>query len=50
VSHGSIARLTRTHGPDAPLRAHLAAQARLGRMTDRSGFVGTAEEFADVIH
>lgn len=32
-----------------PLREHLAALARLGRFTDRSGFVGTAEEFADVI-
>jgi alkanesulfonate monooxygenase SsuD/methylene tetrahydromethanopterin reductase-like flavin-dependent oxidoreductase (luciferase family) len=27
----------------------LAHQARLGRLNDGSGFVGTAEEFADVI-
>jgi alkanesulfonate monooxygenase SsuD/methylene tetrahydromethanopterin reductase-like flavin-dependent oxidoreductase (luciferase family) len=36
-------------GEEAPLRAHLTALARTGRITDRSGFVGTAEEFADLI-
>ena len=50
VSHGSIARLV---GPrdaaTAPLREHLAALARLGRLSDGSGFVGTAGELADLI-
>jgi hypothetical protein len=32
-----------------PLRAHLTALAKLGRISDRSGFVGTAEEFADLV-
>ncbi|MGM1016105.1 MAG: LLM class flavin-dependent oxidoreductase [Actinomycetota bacterium] len=49
VSHGSIARLLGDRGPDAPLRAHLTALARAGRIADRSGFVGTANEFADLI-
>jgi alkanesulfonate monooxygenase SsuD/methylene tetrahydromethanopterin reductase-like flavin-dependent oxidoreductase (luciferase family) len=35
--------------PDAPLRELLARKARLGRVADRSGFVGTADEFADFI-
>jgi len=50
VSQGSIRRLIgdRDAGT-APLRAHLAALARLGRISDRSGFVGTAEEFADLV-
>ncbi|AYF96889.1 LLM class flavin-dependent oxidoreductase [Protaetiibacter intestinalis] len=50
VSHGSIARLI--GGRDAattPLREHLAALARLGRLSDGSGFVGTAGELADLI-
>lgn len=49
VSRGSIQRLIGDRGEDAPLRAHLTALARTGRITDRSGFVGTAEEFADLI-
>ena len=49
VSRGSIQRLIGDRGEDAPLRAHLAALARAGRIADRTGFVGTAEEFADLI-
>ncbi|MDN3444446.1 LLM class flavin-dependent oxidoreductase [Microbacterium sp. APC 3901] len=49
VSRGSIQRLIGDRGQDAPLRAHLTALARAGRIADRSGFVGTAEEFADLI-
>ena len=49
VSRGSIQRLIGDRGEDAPLRAHLSALARAGRISDRSGFVGTAEEFADLI-
>jgi FMN-dependent oxidoreductase (nitrilotriacetate monooxygenase family) len=49
VSRGSIQRLVGDRGEDAPLRAHLTALARAGRIADRSGFVGTAEEFADLI-
>lgn len=49
VSRGSIQRLIGDRGEAAPLRAHLTALARLGRIPDRSGFVGTAEEFADLI-
>ncbi|WP_226533346.1 LLM class flavin-dependent oxidoreductase [Microbacterium paraoxydans] len=49
VSHGSIQRLIGDRGEDAPLRAHLTALARTGRISDRSGFVGTADEFADLI-
>ncbi|MCI1017910.1 LLM class flavin-dependent oxidoreductase [Microbacterium sp. C5A9] len=49
VSRGSIQRLIGDRGEGAPLRAHLTALARTGRITDRSGFVGTAEEFADLI-
>lgn len=50
VSHGSIRRLTGDRDvATTPLREHLSALARLGRMSDRSGFVGTAEEFADFI-
>ena len=49
VSRGSIQRLIGDRGEDAPLRAHLAALARAGRISDRTGFVGTAEEFADLI-
>jgi alkanesulfonate monooxygenase SsuD/methylene tetrahydromethanopterin reductase-like flavin-dependent oxidoreductase (luciferase family) len=50
VSQGSIARLL--GGLDAattPLRVLLARQARLGRLSDGSGFVGTAGELADLI-
>ncbi len=50
VSRGSINRLL--GGEDVattPLRALLAKQARLGRLSDRSGFVGTAGELADLI-
>jgi FMN-dependent oxidoreductase (nitrilotriacetate monooxygenase family) len=49
VSRGSIQRLIGDRDEDAPLRAHLTALARAGRITDRSGFVGTAEEFTDLI-
>lgn len=50
VSHGSIKRLIGAHDADTtPLRALLTAQARLGRIRDRTGFVGTADEFADLI-
>jgi alkanesulfonate monooxygenase SsuD/methylene tetrahydromethanopterin reductase-like flavin-dependent oxidoreductase (luciferase family) len=50
VSHGSINRLLGGYDPAiTPLRVLLATQARLGRISDRSGFVGTAEEFADLI-
>ena len=47
VSRGSIARLV-GDDPTAPLRDLLARQARLGRLSDRTGFVGTAEELADL--
>lgn len=50
VSHGSINRLLGGHDPaSTPLRALLAKQARLGRLRDGSGFVGTAVELADLI-
>lgn len=49
VSHGSVRRLLGDRGDDAPLRAHFTALARTGRISDRSGFVGTADEFADLI-
>lgn len=50
VSEGSIKRLLGGLDPETtPLRALLAKQARLGRLSDGSGFVGTAEEFADLI-
>ena len=35
--------------PDAPLRELLTRKAQLGRVADRLGFVGTADEFADFI-
>jgi FMN-dependent oxidoreductase (nitrilotriacetate monooxygenase family) len=50
VSQGSIKRLIGKHDPETtPLKVLLGAQARLGRISDRTGFVGTAEEFADLI-
>ena len=50
VSQGSIRRLIGDRdAATAPLRAHLTALARAGRISDRTGFVGTAEEFADMI-
>jgi len=49
VSEGSIKRLIGKHDADAPLRTLLAAHARLGRLNDGTGFVGTADEFADRI-
>ncbi|MGX5681934.1 LLM class flavin-dependent oxidoreductase [Schumannella luteola] len=50
VSQGSIKRLLGAHDPaTTPLRVLLASLARLGRISDRTGFVGTAEEFADLI-
>jgi alkanesulfonate monooxygenase SsuD/methylene tetrahydromethanopterin reductase-like flavin-dependent oxidoreductase (luciferase family) len=48
VSAGTIRGLL-GDTPDAPLRELLTRKARLGRVADRSGFVGTAEEFADFI-
>lgn len=50
VSQGSMRRLVGDRDPaTTPLRAHLGALARLGRISDRSGFVGTADEFADLV-
>jgi alkanesulfonate monooxygenase SsuD/methylene tetrahydromethanopterin reductase-like flavin-dependent oxidoreductase (luciferase family) len=50
VSQGSIRRLTGDRDlATTPLRTHLASLARLGRISDRTGFVGTADEFADFI-
>jgi alkanesulfonate monooxygenase SsuD/methylene tetrahydromethanopterin reductase-like flavin-dependent oxidoreductase (luciferase family) len=50
VSQGSIKRLIGKFDPTTtPLKVLLANQARLGRISDRTGFVGTAEEFADLI-
>ncbi len=50
VSQGSIRRLVGDRDlATAPLRAHLTALSRLGRIADRSGFVGTADEFADLV-
>jgi alkanesulfonate monooxygenase SsuD/methylene tetrahydromethanopterin reductase-like flavin-dependent oxidoreductase (luciferase family) len=50
VSRGSINRLLGGEDPaTTPLRALLAKQAKLGRLRDGSGFVGTADEFADLI-
>ena len=48
VSHGSIAGF---YGgtDDAPLRELLTRKARKGLVTDRAGFVGTADEFADFV-
>lgn len=50
VSQGSIRRLIGDRdAPTAPLRTHLTALSRAGRISDRTGFVGTAEEFADLV-
>ncbi len=50
VSQGSIKRLVGRHDPaTTPLRVLLGGMAKLGRLSDGSGFVGTAEEFADLI-
>ncbi len=50
VSQGSLRRLTGDRDvATTPLRAHLTALAKLGRISDRTGFVGTADEFADLI-
>lgn len=50
VSRGSINRLLGGYDPETtPLRQLLAKQARLGRLSDGSGFVGTADEFADLV-
>lgn len=46
VSAGTIRGLVGST-PDAPLRELLTRKARKGRLGDRTGFVGTAEEFAD---
>ena len=51
MSHGSIRGLLGRAGSfaDATLRQLLTAKARKGLVADRTGFVGTAEEFADVV-
>ncbi|MFE5337024.1 LLM class flavin-dependent oxidoreductase [Isoptericola sp. NPDC056573] len=50
VSHGSVRRLVGDHDvATTPLRALLTAFARAGRIADRSGWVGTADELADLI-
>lgn len=50
VSHGSIRRLTGEHDvATTPLRVLLGDLARLGRLADRTGFTGTADEFADLV-
>ena len=50
VSQGSINRLVGKHDvATTPLRVLLGGMAKLGRLTDGSGFVGTADEFADLI-
>ncbi|MDQ1206728.1 LLM class flavin-dependent oxidoreductase [Microbacterium sp. SORGH_AS_0862] len=50
VSHGSIRRLVGDHDArETPLREILAAHARLGRISDGTGWVGTAGELADRI-
>ncbi len=50
VSRGSINRLLGGYDPETtPLRQLLAKKARLGRLSDRSGFVGTAEDLADLV-
>ncbi|GAA3647079.1 LLM class flavin-dependent oxidoreductase [Microbacterium marinilacus] len=50
VSQGSIRRLVGDRDIETtPLRVLLSDLARLGRLTDRTGFVGTADEFADYI-
>ncbi|WIB62417.1 LLM class flavin-dependent oxidoreductase [Curtobacterium sp. MCBD17_040] len=46
VSAGTIRGLV-GDTPDAPLRALLTRKARKGRLDERAGFVGTADEFAD---
>ena len=48
VSQGSIKRLIGGADPSTPLRELLAKQAQLRRF-GQGGFVGTAEEFADLI-
>ena len=48
VSAGTVRGLV-GDTPDAPLRELLTRKARQGRITARSGFVGTADEFADFI-
>jgi alkanesulfonate monooxygenase SsuD/methylene tetrahydromethanopterin reductase-like flavin-dependent oxidoreductase (luciferase family) len=48
VSAGTIRGLL-GDTPDAPLRELLTRKARKGRVSSRSGFVGTADEFADFI-
>ncbi|MGP9693569.1 LLM class flavin-dependent oxidoreductase [Brachybacterium sp. AOP25-B2-12] len=51
VSRGTISGLRGRHleDPDASLRNILSQHARLGRLADRSGLVGTAEELADFL-
>lgn len=50
MSQGSLRRLIGDRDrATTPLRAHLTALARLGRIADRTGFVGTAEDFADLV-
>lgn len=50
VSRGTIRALFAGTDPEtAPLRAVLTARARLGRIADRDGLVGTAAEVADFV-
>ncbi|WP_066043327.1 LLM class flavin-dependent oxidoreductase [Herbiconiux solani] len=51
VSRGTIKGLLGRYDDfaDATLRELLTAKARLGRISDRAGYVGTAEEIADFI-
>lgn len=49
VSRGTVAGLVGKAAPDAPLRELLSRKARKGRLTDGSGLVGTAQEFADLV-
>ncbi|WP_449582148.1 PLP-dependent transferase [Promicromonospora kroppenstedtii] len=50
VSQGSIKRLVGEHDlATTPLRVLLGGLARLGRIADHSGWVGTAGELADLI-
>lgn len=48
VSAGTVRGLV-GDTPDAPLRELLTRKARLGRISNRDGFVGTANEFAEFV-
>ncbi|NIZ90193.1 LLM class flavin-dependent oxidoreductase [Kineococcus rubinsiae] len=49
VSRGTIRGLLGDDGASTPLREVLTRKARKGRVSERAGFVGTAEEFADFV-